>query len=168
VLGYRPWGIAIQEQVMGTIVVGLDGSHGSRAALEWALAEARLRSATVRAVHAWQLPAVGTAEAPWALLGSADYLELDPADLRKAAGDALEQELAAANPAGVTVERELVDAAPADALVDASKDAELVVVGTRGHGAIASLVLGSVSHAVTQRAACPVVVVRPPDEPDKK
>jgi nucleotide-binding universal stress UspA family protein len=149
---------------MGTIVVGLDGSQGSRAALEWALAEARLRKATVRAVHAWQIPAVGTAEAPWALLGSTDYLELDPDDLKKAAGDALEQELAAANPGDVVVERRLVDAAPADALIDASKDAELVVVGTRGHGALASLVLGSVSHAVAQRATCPVVTVRPPDE----
>jgi nucleotide-binding universal stress UspA family protein len=150
---------------MGVIVVGVDGSDSSRAALTWALAEARLRGSTVRAVHAWMIPAVGTGEAPWALMGTADYLELDPSEIAKAAGDALEREIAdVQTTAGtdVVVERQVVDAPAADAIIDASVDAELVVVGTRGHGAIASLVLGSVSHHVVQHATCPVVTVRAP------
>jgi nucleotide-binding universal stress UspA family protein len=150
---------------MGIIVVGVDGSKSSRAALEWALAEAKLRGSTVRAVHAWMIPAVGTSEAPWALMGTADYLELDSDQIAKAAGEALEREIAevqATAGSDVVIEREVVDAPAADAIIDASKDAELVVVGTRGHGAIASLVLGSVSHHVVQHATSPVVTVRAP------
>jgi nucleotide-binding universal stress UspA family protein len=152
---------------MGVIVVGLDGSKSSRAALRWALAEARLRGSSLRAVHAWSIPAIGTAEAPWTLVGTVDYAELDPQELKKAAGDALERELAEAHgddPGDVVIERELIDAPAADGILDSSKDAELIVVGTRGHGTIASLVLGSVSHSVIQRATCPVVVVHEPSE----
>jgi nucleotide-binding universal stress UspA family protein len=150
---------------MGVIVVGVDGSKSSRAALEWALAEAKLRGSTVRAVHAWMIPAVGTSEAPWALMGTQDYLNLDPNEIEKAAGDALEREISdvqATAGSDVVIERQVVDSPAAEAITDASKDAELVVVGTRGHGAIASLVLGSVSHHVVQHATCPVVTVRDP------
>jgi nucleotide-binding universal stress UspA family protein len=150
---------------MGVIVVGVDGSKSSRAALAWALAEAKLRGSTVRAVHAWMIPAVGTSEAPWALMGTQDYLNLDPNEIEKAAGDALEREIAdvqATAGSDVVIERQVVDSPAAEAITDASKDAELVVVGTRGHGAIASLVLGSVSHHVVQHATCPVVTVREP------
>jgi nucleotide-binding universal stress UspA family protein len=150
---------------MGVIVVGVDGSKSSRAALEWALAEAKLRGSTVRAVHAWMIPAVGTSEAPWALMGTSDYLNLDPSEIAKAASDALEREIAdvqATAGTDVVIERQVVDSPAADAIVDASNDAELVVVGTRGHGSIASLVLGSVSHHVVQHATSPVVTVRAP------
>jgi nucleotide-binding universal stress UspA family protein len=150
---------------MGVIVVGVDGSKSSRAALEWALAEAKLRGSSVRAVHAWMIPAVGTSEAPWALMGTQDYLNLDPNEIEKAASDALEREITdvqATAGSDVVIERQVVDSPAAEAITDASKDAELVVVGTRGHGAIASLVLGSVSHHVVQHATCPVVTVREP------
>ncbi|MEO9174474.1 MAG: universal stress protein [Gaiellales bacterium] len=150
---------------MGVIVVGVDGSKSSRVALEWALAEAKLRGSTLRAVHAWMIPAVGTSEAPWALMGTTDYLALDSSEIEKAAGDALEREISevqAGAGSDVVIERQVVDSPAAQAIIDASKDAELVVVGTRGHGAIASLVLGSVSHHVVQHATCPVVTVREP------
>ncbi len=150
---------------MGVIVVGVDGSRSSRAALDWALAEAVLRGSTLRAVHAWMVPAVGTAEAPWALMGTADYLTIEPEELQQAAAEALDREVADAQAkvgGGIAIEHVVVDAPAADAIVDAAKDAELIVVGTHGRGSIASLVLGSVSHHVAQHASCPVVIVREP------
>jgi nucleotide-binding universal stress UspA family protein len=150
---------------MGVIVVGVDGSKSSRAALGWALAEAELRGSTLRAVHAWTMPAVGTAEAPWALMGTTDYLALEPDQLEKAASEALAREVADAQAsagASIAVEQVVADAPAADAIVEAADGAELIVVGTHGHGSIASLVLGSVSHHVAQHAPCPVVIVREP------
>lgn len=148
---------------MGTIVVGLDGSGASRAALVWARAEARLRGSTLRAVHAWMLPAVGTAEAPWALVAPGSYLDVSPDEIEKAASEALEREIdETAAGSDVTIERFVQEGPAADVIVDASKDAELVVVGTRGRGAVATLVLGSTSHRVIQHSHCPVVVVPAP------
>jgi nucleotide-binding universal stress UspA family protein len=155
----------MEEFLMGVIVVGVDGSKSSRAALEWAIAEAALRGSTLRAVHAWMIPAIGTADAPWALMGTADYLTIEPEEMEKAAADALDREVADAQSragTGVAIEHVVVDAPAGDAIVDAAKDAELIVVGSRGRGSIASLVLGSVSHHVAQHAACPVVIVREP------
>jgi nucleotide-binding universal stress UspA family protein len=144
---------------MNVIVVGVDHSAGARDALRFALDEARLRQATLRTVHAWQfgymgatgmegfLPAVGgdlrdfrdTAEA-----------ELD-ATLREAVPDAGE----------VKVERRVVEGAPAAVLLEESRDADLLVVGSRGHGGFAQLMLGSVSQQCAHHARCPVVIVRP-------
>jgi nucleotide-binding universal stress UspA family protein len=64
--------------------------------------------------------------------------------------------------ASIDVERLVVEGSAEYAVVDASTDAELAVVGSRGRGALKTLVLGSVSHHVVQHAACPVVVVPPP------
>jgi nucleotide-binding universal stress UspA family protein len=150
---------------MGVIVVGVDGSKSSRAALDWALAEAALRGSSLRAVHAWTIPAIGASEAPWSLMSTSDYMELDPEQLAKAAGDALEHEIADAQAtagSGVVIERAVVDAPAADAIVDSAKDAELIVVGSHGRGAVASLLLGSVSQHVAKHASCPVVIVREP------
>jgi nucleotide-binding universal stress UspA family protein len=151
--------------LMGVIVVGVDGSKSSRAALDWALAEAALRGSSLRAVHAWSIPAIGTSEAPWSLMSTSDYMELDPDELATAAGDALEREIADAQGtagSGIVIERAVVDAPAADAIVDSGKDAELIVVGSHGRGAVASLLLGSVSQHVAQHASCPVVIVRAP------
>jgi len=148
---------------MGIIVVGLDGSAASRAALVWARAEAKLRGSTLRAVHAWMLPAVATAEAPWALIPPGSYLDVSSDEIEKAAAEALEREIEeTAAGSDVTVERFLQEGLAADVIVDASSDAELVVVGTRGRGAIATLVLGSTSHHVIQHSHSPVVVVPAP------
>jgi nucleotide-binding universal stress UspA family protein len=147
---------------MGIIVVGLDGSAASHAALAWALAEARLRASSLRAVHAWMLPAVGTGEAPWALIPPGSYMDVSADEIEKAAGEALEREIETASGSDVTIERFIREGPAGDVIVDASRDAELVVVGTRGRGAVAALVLGSTSHHVIQHAHAPVVVVPAP------
>src|SRR3954452_16447998 len=94
-----------QGALMGIIVVGLDGSEASRAALGWALAEARVRGSILRAVHAWMIPAMGSGEAPWALIPPGSYVDVSADEIERAAHEALERELAEANPEGVTVER---------------------------------------------------------------
>lgn len=148
---------------MGIIVVGMDGSDASTAALAWALAEAKLRGSTVRAVHAWMIPAMGSGEAPWALIPPGSYVDVSADEIEKAAHEALERETESANAvAGVTVERFVKEGPAADVIVDASKDAELIVLGTRGRGALASLVLGSTSQHVLHHAHRPVVVVPVP------
>lgn len=150
---------------MGIIVVGVDGSESSRAALVWALAEARLRGSTLRAVHAWMIPAMGSGEAPWALIPPGSYVDVSADEIEKATHEALDREIAEVDgPAGVAIERFVDEGPAADVIVDASKDAELVVVGSRGRGAIATLVLGSTSQQVIHLATCPVVVVRAPHE----
>ena len=150
---------------MGIIVVGVDGSGNSRAALDWALNEARLRGSSVRAVHAWddsrrrhRRGALGAG--PTAELRGSECEEID-----QHARDALDREVEEALArVGVVidVERLVVEGSAADAVIDASADAELAVVGSRGRGALKTLLLGSVSQHVLHHAACPVVVVPPP------
>jgi nucleotide-binding universal stress UspA family protein len=150
---------------MGIIVVGVDGSDSSRAALVWALAEAKLRGSTLRAVHAWMIPPMGTGEAPWALIPPGSDLDSSADEIEKATHEALDREIAEVDgPAGVAIERFVHEGPAAEVIVDASKDAELVVVGSRGRGAIATLVLGSTSQQVIHHATCPVVVVQAPHE----
>lgn len=148
---------------MGIIVVGVDGSDSSRAALEWALAEAKLRGSTLRAVHAWMIPSLGTGEAPWAVMPPESYVDFSVEQVEKATHEALDRELSelGADP-GIAIERFVSEGPAADVIVDASIDAELVVVGTRGRGAIKTLLLGSTSQHVIQHAKCPVVVVTAP------
>jgi nucleotide-binding universal stress UspA family protein len=148
----------------GTIVVGVDGSEHSLAALRWAADEAKLREARLVAVHAWVfIPPAPLAEPGLAPIPAADL----PAQL-EAQQDAAEAEFAAAIeeafPEGPTVEieRKLIDSDPGDALESASKTADLVVVGSRGRGGFAAALLGSVSRHVVDHAACPVVVVKGP------
>ena len=77
---------------------------------------------------------------------------------------ALDEAEALAAARGITVERKLENGSPAYALIDASEGADLLVVGSRGHGGFTGLLLGSVSAACVHHAHCPVVVVRPPDK----
>lgn len=137
------------------IVVGVDGSDGSCEALRWAVAEAVIRGSTVRAVYSWGFPYVVGPE------GTAFYL--DPIDLTRDAELALEETLERAVPddaARAAIERLVVDGNGAQALIDQSKTAHMVVVGARGHGGFVGLLLGSVSTQVVHHAECPVVVVR--------
>ena len=139
------------------IVVGVDGSEESREALRWALVEAELRGSPVRAVHAWSRPIAfgGPTMPPHALDASA---------LRDHAQDALDSavdEVAGESPA-VAVERLVEEGAAADVLVRAAEGADLLVVGSRGHGGFAGLLLGSVSQQCTQHAPCAVVIARRP------
>jgi nucleotide-binding universal stress UspA family protein len=141
---------------METIVVGIDGSDGAKAALAFAAHEAALRRATLRIVTVWQVPYAAYAGGL-----------MPPANLPALVRDEAEQTAADAATAaeelepGIYCEHVAVEGQPAEVLVRESADAGLVVVGTRGHGGFASLLLGSVSHQVVQHAACPVTVVPP-------
>ena len=143
---------------MGVIVVGVDQSAGAKEALRFALEEARLRSATLRAVHAWQFGYIGATGMEGALPAVGGELH----DFRDAAAAALDATLLEAIPdAGeVEVERRVVEGAPAAVLVEESWGADLLVVGSRGHGGFAQPLLGSVSQQCAHHAQCPVVIVR--------
>jgi nucleotide-binding universal stress UspA family protein len=147
------------------IVVGVDGSEGSRAALRFALEEARLRGATLRVVHSWLLPVADAAPDPFLLefpaYAGPDLEEL-AGSLETSATGLIDTELErvlGGEEAGVEIERAPLEGAPAAALVDASADADLLVVGSRGHGALRGLVLGSVSKQCLSHASCPVAIV---------
>ena len=143
---------------MNVIVVGVDNSDGAKAALAFAHEEARLRDATLRAVHAWQFGYVGYT----GFEGAVPTIGGDMHELRAAAAAALEAAVREAIPdaGGVEIEQRVVEGTAGAALVDESHDADLLVVGSRGHGGFASLLLGSVSQQCAQHAACPVVIVR--------
>jgi nucleotide-binding universal stress UspA family protein len=138
---------------MPRIVVGVDGSPESRAALRWAVAEARLRGARLEAVHVWSFPIV-----PGRELGPSYVIPIE--ELREDAKETLDLVLAEEGVEGVNVERAVVEGNPADVLVEAAREADLLVVGSRGHGGVAGLLLGSVSRQCAHHAACPVVIVR--------
>jgi nucleotide-binding universal stress UspA family protein len=142
---------------MPGIVVGIDGSEYSHQALVWAVREAALRQATLTVLTVNQAVA-GT------FTGNAVRYPGDP-ELAQSAHDAARQETlsvlravgADARPPGVTVHA--MTGLPAAELIQASRDAELVVVGSRGAGRLRRLVTGSVSAQVSQHARCPVVVI---------
>lgn len=143
---------------MSGIVVGIDGSDGSKHALAWAAEEARLRNASLTLVEAWQLPVAAYGGMGWSSIGT-ELLE----DLRKAAEQRLDEICAefSAELEGLTVVRKVVESAAALALVEAADGADLLVVGTRGHGGFAELLLGSVSQQCAHHSPCPVVIVPP-------
>lgn len=141
---------------MGKIVVGVDGSAGSREALRWAFAEAQIRDATLEAVIVWQYPV--TASLP--TFGVMDT----PADFQSEARTTLIEILASE---GITAEAPIpvstlvAEGNPARALLDASSEADLLVVGSRGHGGFTGVLVGSISQQCVHHASCPVVVVHP-------
>ena len=143
---------------MGLIVVGVDRSDGAKAALRFALEEARLRQATLRVVHAWQFGYIGATGLEGALPAVGGELE----DFRRGAEAALDETLTdvGAETDGVAIERRVDQGTAAAVLVEESRGADLLVVGSRGHGGFAQLLLGSVSQQCAQHAACPVVIIR--------
>jgi nucleotide-binding universal stress UspA family protein len=146
--------------VAGRIVVGVDGSELGGAALAWALEEAKLREATLVAVHAWTFVPPGPIAEPGMVPVPAGDLAGDLAAERNVANAVLDDAAERAAGTGVEVERRLVESSPGDALVEAARGADLLVVGSHGRGSLASALLGSVSHHVLKHAPCPVVVVR--------
>jgi nucleotide-binding universal stress UspA family protein len=145
--------------VESTIVVGVDGSDGGAAALEFAAEEAALRKVSLRVVSAWEMPiaAYGTGAAP----------PLDPATLeafRNRAEQIADEAAATVRRLHPSVEVEALCGAgqAADVLLAQAADAELIVVGRRGLGGFRSLLLGSVSQQVVHHASCPVVVLQQP------
>jgi nucleotide-binding universal stress UspA family protein len=150
------------------VVVGIDGSAGAKEALRWALGEARLRKSPLRAVHAWTFGYSGGSVEGYPYWGGAlssySSLGVDLGDLQRAAEDLLERALADVGDEArdVEIERRVVEGAAAEALVNAAAPGDLLVVGSRGHGGFAALLLGSVSQQCIHHAACPVVIVHPP------
>jgi nucleotide-binding universal stress UspA family protein len=142
---------------MERIVVGVDGSPESKAALAWAGEEARLRGDRVVAVRVCTPRVV--APVPWgvpvAIPAAAEVEEDARAPL---AADV--EEVLGPDPDG-KVEQRVVRGPAAEALVDLACDAKLLVVGSRGRGRIAGTLLGSVSRECALRSPCPVVIVRP-------
>ena len=152
----------------GRIVVGVDGSQASKDALSWALAEARLRGDTVTAIYAWTppYPAASLTYPTSAAIPGGFVTPVDEATagaMRKGAEEVLAQTVSEAGADDATVEQRLVEGPAASALIEAAKDAELLVVGPRGHGGFTGLLLGSVSQQVANHAPCPVVIVRAPE-----
>jgi nucleotide-binding universal stress UspA family protein len=139
---------------MPGIVVGIDGSKAADAALTFAFEEAKLRQLPLRIVCAWEVPSIeyaGAAFVPTPDLASSAEREAD---------DVLARAAATLGPdCGIHVETAAVHGHPATVLVEQAKDATLLVVGSRGHGALATLVLGSVSKAVVHHCPVPLTIV---------
>ena len=141
---------------MGIIVVGIDGSAGSQAALRFAAAEARLRKAKLRLVAAWSLTYVA---APIGMMAPIDDALLP--ELQDNARAVLDQAVAEVlgDATDIEIEKTIAEGSPAQVLVDAAQGADLLIVGTRGHGGFAGLLLGSVSQQIAHHAPCPIVIV---------
>ena len=138
-----------------TIVVGVDGSPSSRKALTWAAAEAADHGADLVVINVWEHTLLPPAGPPSV---SERYV---PEPSQRTADDLLrviKEELGDVPP--VLVQPHVKQGRPAKVLIEESTNADLLVVGTRGHGGFAGLMLGSVSHHVAAYAQCPVTVVR--------
>ncbi len=140
----------------GVIVVGVDGSPQSKRAVDWALAEAEARGDAVMLVHAWEFPAVLTMT-----YGGATLPVFTRDDVQRLSNVLLERtaDEARQRAPGVQVRTQLVEGHAADALVDASRDARLLVVGSRGRGGFERMLMGSVSTACAHHTRCPIVIV---------
>lgn len=138
----------------------MDGSDCGRAALELATAEAAAHGATLRIVCAWQLP---TAAYAGGLSSGVDASVIGA--FREGAEDVVRESIAVARRLQPTMDCEgiAVEGQAADVLLLEARDADLIIVGNRGRGGFASLLLGSVSQQVVHHAPCPVIVVREPE-----
>ncbi|WP_149259375.1 universal stress protein [Actinomadura sp. K4S16] len=141
------------------IVVGVDGSGPSKAALRWAVRQAESTGAELRPVQVWRPPP------PYGM--PVDYSDVDlegqaRESLRHAVEEALE-----GHP-DVSVVPQVMRGHPAEVLTGAAEHADLLVVGSHGHGGFAGTLLGSVSHHCVQHAPCPVLVMRPRTGPPSK
>jgi nucleotide-binding universal stress UspA family protein len=136
------------------IVVGFDGAESSLHALSWAARQALLTGATLEIVMTWEWPS----SYGWAVPVPTDF---DPeSDVQKALDIAVAG--VRSDHPGVKVAPRLISGHPAPALVEASKGADLLVVGSRGHGEFVGMLIGSVSEYCVTNAHCPVLVHRVP------
>jgi nucleotide-binding universal stress UspA family protein len=168
-----PTRVPEEGKVVAKIVVGVDGSEVSSRALAWALDEGHLRESQVEVVYAFEY------QPEWLRLGPPPTLEglaLEDMERRQAEPGSLSPRMIAREHSEAlirsvlaeTIEREGVevrrtvadDQAPGPFLVQRSRDADLLVVGTRGRGSVGSILLGSVSTYCVHHAACPVVVIK--------
>ncbi len=138
------------------IVVGVDGSPSSKAALGWAVRQAELTGATVEAVTAWRYP-VMINRAAWVLSTVEDTAELESLFATELASDIA----AVVNSASqIKVSATVRMGLAAEVLLKAADGADLLVVGSRGHGGFTGALLGSVSQHCVHHARCPIVIVR--------
>jgi len=137
-----------------TIVVGVDGSEHGNHALDWAIKEASLRRARLRLVAAWHIPVTVYSGPGYVPTVSRESFE----ELAKETGDAAVKR---AGDAGVKAESVVREGQAAEVLVDEASSADMLVVGSRGHGGFVGLLLGSVSAQCAHHALCPLVIVRP-------
>jgi nucleotide-binding universal stress UspA family protein len=144
----------------GTIIVGVDGTDPARTALRWALAEARVRGARVVAVHVWSYAAtIPPADAldpvmPVPVLEVTESVEKGAAALVDAEIEAVSEEAE-----GLAIEKRAVEGSPAEALARVAEGADLLVLGTKGHGGLAGLLIGSVTQSMAHHPPCPLVLV---------
>lgn len=142
------------------IVVGVDGSPSSREALRWAATQARVTGGWLEAVAAWQIPPTLLIASSQGYVGGFEGAPL--IDFASLARGILEESLAEVlgGDAALRVTSKIIQGHPATVLVARSSGAELLVVGSRGRGGFAGLLLGSVSTYVAANAHCPVTIVR--------
>lgn len=140
-----------QQTPTSRVVVGVDGSPGSVAALKWGARVAAAVGASVQAVTAWHYPTT---------YGAPMYLDSwrPDVDAEKVLEEALDEAFGSHRPPGLLTS--VAPGTPREVLLEASKGARLLVVGSRGHGGFAGLLLGSVSAAVAEHAECAVLVAR--------
>jgi nucleotide-binding universal stress UspA family protein len=147
------------ERSKPRIVVGIDGSEQSTHALHWAQCLATTAGAQLEAVAAWQLPLAaewGTPSVPY---------NWDPeADMDKLLTQTVDAAFGADRPSDLRLV--VTEGHPARVLLERSADALMLVVGSRGHGGFAGLLLGSISANVAEHASCPVLVVHGNELPD--
>ncbi|HUP73935.1 MAG TPA: universal stress protein [Acidimicrobiales bacterium] len=134
------------------LIVGIDGSENSVAALRWAASYAALTGATIHAVTTWEFPVFADTSGMVAMPG--------PDFFADGAQSTLDGAIAQAElPADIDVAREVVEGHPARVLLDRSANAALLVVGRRGHSGILGAFTGSVANACANHAQVPVVIV---------
>lgn len=143
---------------MDRVIVGIDGSDGSVAALRFAVAEARQWDVPLVAVRGWE----------YAHLSSSGPAVPDPEELSKAIADQMVSKLeeVLGSETADTVEVIVVNDPPVRAILDEAGPNDLIVVGSRGMGGLRGMLLGSVSQQVAHYARCPVVIVHPPTPED--
>ena len=138
------------------IVVGLDGSPSSRTALRWAVRQANLTNGTIDAVIAWEIPIVLQSYNMGPI-----YVDQDGGfeeDAKKTVEAVISEEVEPAD--SQRVRRLVINGHPAQVLLDVAAGADLLVVGSRGHGKFAEALLGSVSQNCAHHASCPVLIMR--------
>ncbi|KUO17714.1 universal stress protein [Streptomyces dysideae] len=151
-----------RQNPSGPVLLAVDGSPASRAAVEFAFAQASLHTTDLLALHAWNPHTERAYDGP----GDPPFVTYDEDRLRDEEQRVLAEALGGLRDKypDVSVHRRLVRGRIRASLIEASADAGLVVVGARGLGGFRGLLLGSVSQAVLHHAHCPVVVVRPGEE----
>ncbi|MBT8159540.1 MULTISPECIES: universal stress protein [Arthrobacter] len=152
------------HEPFGRIVVRVDGSDGSRAALAWAVNEAQLRGASVHAVIAWERITGPGATNGWAVGTGGPSGDTDPV-MATATVEVTRLAKESVKGSDVTISCEAIEGHPAQVLVQCAEGAAALVVGSRGHGGFVGALLGSVSQHVVAHARCPVVLIPDPVHP---